>query len=181
MKLVPTSLAGAFVIEVDRQVDDRGWFGRTFCRRVLEAHGLNGNIAQCNVSVSDRQGTLRGLHYQASPHEEAKLVRCVRGAIHDVIVDLRIGSPTYLTSYAVRLTATACTALYVPEGVAHGFLTLGDDVEVLYQMSAEYEPTAARGLRWNDPVLGIEWPSTPVVVSDRDASFPLLSTGRDRS
>lgn len=181
MKIVPTSLAGAFVIEVERHVDDRGWFGRTFCRRELEAHGLIGTVAQCNVSVSDRRGTLRGLHYQVAPHQEAKLVRCTRGAIHDVIVDLRVGSPTYLQSYAVELTADAYSALYVPAEFAHGFLTLGDDVEVLYQMSAEYEPTAGRGLRWDDPVLGIAWPASPVVVSDRDASFPLLSRSGARS
>lgn len=181
MKLVATPLAGAFVIEVERHVDDRGWFARTFCRRELEAHGLNGNVTQCNVSVSTRRGTLRGLHYQAAPHQEAKLVRCTRGAIHDVIVDLRVGSPTYLVSYGVELAAAAYTALYVPEDFAHGFLTLGDDVEVLYQMSAEHEPAAGRGLRWDDPVLGIAWPASPVVVSDRDASFPLLPRSGDRS
>jgi len=168
------------VLELERHADDRGWFARTFCRAELEAHGLDGNVAQCSVSVSDRRGTLRGLHFQAAPHQEVKLVRCTAGAIHDVIVDLRPESPTYLRSHAVTLTAHAHNALYVPQDFAHGFLTLDDHVEVLYQMSVAHEPDAARGLRWDDPALGIVWPMTPTVISDRDASFPLLAARAGR-
>jgi dTDP-4-dehydrorhamnose 3,5-epimerase len=180
MKFLPTQLAGAFEIELDVRRDERGSFARSFDRAAFEAHGLDPAVAQCNISVTDRRGTLRGLHYQAAPHQEAKLVRCARGSIHDVIVDLRPSSATYLRWHAVTLSADARNMLYIPADFAHGFLTLSDDVEVLYQMSAEWDASAGRGLRWNDPRLAIAWPSPPVVINERDASYPLLPAGDAR-
>lgn len=174
MKFTETPLAGAFVIEIERIEDDRGFFGRSFCQNEFNAHGLAPVVAQCNVSWNRRRGTLRGLHYQAVPHEEAKLVRCTRGAVWDVIVDLRPVSPTYLRWHAVELSADSRTALYVPAGFAHGFQTLADDSEVLYQMSESYYADLARGLRWNDPALDIEWPLGSPILSERDRSYPLL-------
>jgi len=169
-----TGVMGAYVIELERLEDERGFFARTFCRREFAARGLNPALVQCSVSYSPRKGTLRGLHYQAPPHEEAKLVRCTRGAIWDVAVDLRPDSPTYGKHAGVELTAENRKQLYVPEGCAHGFLTLTDDTEVAYQMSQFYEPTAARGVRWNDPALSIPWPGEVVVINERDASYPDL-------
>lgn len=174
MKLHPTPLAGAYEIELEVQRDERGSFARSFDRAAFEAHGLEPTVAQCNISVTDRKGTLRGLHYQAAPHQEAKLVRCARGSIYDVIVDLRPTSATYLRWHAVTLSAAARISLYIPVDFAHGFLTLSDDVEVLYQMSTAWEAAAGRGLRWDDPRLAIAWPSPPVVIHARDASYPLL-------
>ncbi|MBA3465660.1 MAG: dTDP-4-dehydrorhamnose 3,5-epimerase [Deltaproteobacteria bacterium] len=175
MKLTETTLAGAFVIELDRIEDERGMFARTFCRREFTERGLVADVAQCNVSVNPRRHTLRGMHYQTAPHQETKLVRCSAGAVYDVIVDLRPGSPTYRQWYAHTLTAEAMTALYIPADFAHGFLSLTDGATVLYQMSAEYHAESARGLRWNDPSLGIEWPAEPRVLGARDANYPLLS------
>ncbi len=174
MKFVATPLAGAFVLELERHEDERGFFARTFCREDFVDHGLVPEVSQCSLSRNRCAGTLRGMHYQAAPHGETKLVRCVRGEIFDVIVDLRDRSPTRHRWFGVKLTASAGNALYVPEGFAHGFVTLGDDVDVLYQISTPYHPDAARGLRWNDPVLAIEWPIRPTVISDRDAGYPLL-------
>lgn len=178
MKLTATPLPGAFVLDIEPQRDERGMFARTFCRDELAAHGLVTDVAQCSVSVTERRGTLRGMHYQAAPHHEAKLVRCVRGEIHDVLVDLRPASPTYLRSFAIVLSAASHRALYIPADVAHGFLTLVDDVEVLYQISTPYRADAARGVRWDDPALAIAWPFSPNMVSARDASFPLLEVSR---
>jgi len=169
-----TPLAGVFVIEPERLGDDRGFFARTWCRKEFEAHGLNPDVVQCNVSWNARRGSVRGLHYQAVPHAEAKLVRCTRGAIWDVAVDLRPGSPTFKRWTAVELTAENHHALYVPEGCAHGFQTLADDSEVFYQMSAAHAPDAERGVRWNDPALAIRWPIETVTLSDRDRALPLL-------
>ena len=166
-----TALAGAYVVRMEPSVDERGCFARSFCRREFAEHGLADTVAQCNVSFNRRRGTLRGMHYAAAPHREAKLVRCSRGAIHDVIVDLRPASPTRTRWVAVELKAGDPAMLFVPEGVAHGFLTLEDDTEVCYQMSAFYVPEASRGVRWNDPRFGIEWPSNPVVLSERDRSY----------
>ena len=177
MKVVPTPLAGAFELELERQHDERGWFARTFSAADLEARGLDGRVAQCSLSFSELRGTLRGLHFQTAPDQEVKLVRCVRGEIYDVIVDLRAGSPTFRRWYAVTLTSERGTALYIPADFAHGFVTLTDGAEVHYQMSVPYVAAAARGVRWNDPALGITWPVAPVVISDRDASFPLLEGG----
>jgi dTDP-4-dehydrorhamnose 3,5-epimerase len=167
----PTPLAGAFAVELARVEDDRGFFARSFCVEEFRAHGLNPAVAQCNVSWNRRKGTLRGLHFQARPHEEAKLVRCTRGAVWDVIVDLREDSPTRLRWHAVELSADSRLALYVPEGFAHGFQTLQDDCEVLYQMAVPYRPELARGVPWNDPKLAIAWPLKDPILSERDRSY----------
>ena len=177
MKFTETPLAGAFLLELDRFEDERGTFARTFCRNELADRGLDPEVAQCNVSINPHRHTLRGLHYQESPHGETKLIRCAVGAIYDVIVDLRPASPTYRRWYAHTLTGETFDALYVPKSFAHGFLSLSDSSTVLYQMSTDYQPAAARGVRWDDPSLGIEWPSIPNVISERDASYPLLSKG----
>jgi len=174
MKFLPTPLGGACVVELQQLDDDRGFFARSFCRQEFEAHGLDPDIAQCNISFNRHRGTLRGLHYQAEPHAEAKLVRCTQGAVWDVIVDLRPGSPSFRRWHAVELSAANRLALYVPKGFAHGFQTLADNSEVLYLMSQFYRPDAARGLRWNDPTLAIKWPLADPQVSDRDGDFPLL-------
>jgi len=167
-----TGLPGAVVIELERIADDRGFFARSWCSREFEERGLNGRLVQCNVSRNRARGTLRGMHYQAAPHEEAKLVRCTMGAVYDVIVDVRPESGTYLRSFGAELTAENHRALYVPEGFAHGFLTLTDESEVFYQMSQFYAPESARGLRWNDPLLTIDWPGPVVVIADRDRLYP---------
>lgn len=172
MRLTPLDLADACVVDVDRFEDERGFFARTFCAREFAAHGLMERVAQSNVSFNARRGTLRGMHYQQAPHAEAKLVRCTRGAIWDVIVDLRPASPTHTRWFAAELTEDNHRALYVPEGFAHGFLTLTDDAEVLYLMSEFFVPDAARGVRWDDPAFGIEWPFDPVVISERDRTYP---------
>jgi dTDP-4-dehydrorhamnose 3,5-epimerase len=172
MLFTPTSIGGAVIVDVDPREDERGWFGRSWCCREFEAHGLNPRLVQCNVSVNKRKGTLRGLHYQAPPFDEAKLVRCTTGAIYDVIVDLRPDSQTFAQSVSVVLSAENRRALYIPERCAHGFLTLTDDAEVFYQMTNFYEPAAARGVRWNDPAFGVRWPDAIVVISERDLSYP---------
>lgn len=174
MKFAPLPLAGAFAIELERMEDERGFFARSFCTGEFERHGLKATVAQCNVSWNRRRGTLRGLHFQAAPHEEAKVVRCTRGAIWDVIVDLREGSGTRQRWHAVELSAENRLALYVPEGFAHGFQTLSDDAEVLYQMSVPYHAELARGLRWDDPRLGIRWPVPDPILSARDAGYAPL-------
>lgn len=169
-----TALAGVWLIEPEPLVDERGFFARTWCRREWEARGLNPTLAQCSTSWTRTRGTVRGLHYQVKPHEEAKLVRCTRGAIHDVALDLRPGSPTRRRWIAVELTADNRRMVYLPEGVAHGFQTLVDDTEVFYQISEFHHPESARGVRWDDPACGIAWPVTPVIVSPRDAALPGL-------
>jgi dTDP-4-dehydrorhamnose 3,5-epimerase len=173
MRFAKTPLPGAYVIDVEPRVDERGLFARTFCAREFAAHGLDTRVEQASVSVNPKSGTLRGLHYQAPPHGEAKLIRCTAGAIFDVIVDLRPGSPTYTRHYAVTLTAADRRALYVPVGFAHGFQTLADDTEVLYQMSQPFVAESARGVRWNDPAFGIAWPSAAHrTMNDRDRTYP---------
>ena len=169
-----TPLPGAFVIELDRREDERGFFARTYCDREMAAHGLPTSWPQCNLSRNSRAGTLRGMHFNAPPHEEAKLVRCVRGAIWDAIVDLRPGSPTRLRWFGLELSADAGNALYIPEGFAHGFLTLREESDVFYHMGRLFEGAAARGLRWDDPLLGIAWPAAPAVISERDRTYPDL-------
>jgi len=166
------NLPGAFVLEPERVEDERGFFARAFCREELAAHGLDPTVAQCSLSFNRRRGTLRGMHYQAAPAEEAKLVRCVRGAIHDVIVDVRPASPTLGRHAAARLDADNRLALYLPPGFAHGFQTLEDDTELYYQMSAAYSPEHARGFRHDDPELGIAWPLPVSVISERDRTLP---------
>lgn len=172
MIFLPTALSGAFIIELDRREDDRGFFARTWCRNEFAEMGLNPDLVQCSISYNRCRGTLRGLHWQVAPHAEAKLVRCTRGAIWDAIVDLRPGSPTYTQHLGVELTAESGRALYIPEGMAHGFMTLEDDCEVSYQMSQFYEPAAARGARWNDPAFDIRWPLGNPIMHPRDAGYP---------
>jgi len=167
-----TYLRGAFVVELERLADDRGFFARSWCRKEFQEHGLNPRLVQCNVSFNTRSNTLRGMHYQAAPYEEAKLVRCTRGSIYDVIIDLRRASSTFAQYFGIILDAERHNALYVPEGFAHGFLTMEAGAEVFYQMSEFYEPPSARGVRWNDPLFGIKWPTEVSVISDRDRSYP---------
>jgi dTDP-4-dehydrorhamnose 3,5-epimerase len=167
-----TKLAGAFVIELERRTDQRGFFSRTFCQQEFGAHGLNSQVVQCNVSFNKRKGTLRGMHYQAAPFAEAKLVRCTSGSIYDVIIDLRPASPTFKQYFAVELSAENCRMLYIPEDFAHGFQTLQDDTEVFYQMAQRYSAEHARGVRWNDPAFGIEWPEGARMIIDRDQNYP---------
>ncbi len=172
MIFTETILKGAFVIEPERLADDRGFFARTWCRREFTEHGLNPRLVQCSTSFNSRQGTLRGVHYQAAPYEEAKLVRCTSGSVYDVIIDLRPTSGTFMRPFEIFLNAAQHNMLYVPEGFAHGFLTLEDDTEVFYQMSEFYEPTSARGVRWDDPAFGIVWPAGVAIISDRDRAYP---------
>jgi len=167
-----TELPGAYVIEPERHEDTRGYFTRTFCAKDFSAHGLDARIAQCSVSFNHRKGTLRGMHYQVPPFEEVKLVRCDRGGIYDVIIDLRRESPTFKKHFTVQLDALNGKALYVPAGFAHGFQTLEDNTEVFYQMSQIYSAEHARGVRWNDPAFGIRWPEDQRIILDRDRNYP---------
>lgn len=166
-----TKLKGAFIIQPEERGDSRGFFARTWCQKEFKEQGLNWQIVQCNISFNKKKGTLRGLHYQAQPFEEAKLVRCTRGAIYDVMIDLRPDSPTFKQHVAVKLTANNHKMVYVPEGFAHGFQTLEDNTEVFYQMSCEYAPEYSRGVRWNDPAFSIEWPIKYPIILDRDNSY----------
>lgn len=177
MNFIETGLAGGFFVDPQRIEDERGFFARTFARPLFEARGLNANFVQCNISYNPRKGTLRGMHYQVPPHAESKLIRCTRGAVFDVMVDLRPGSPTLRKWAGVELTADNRRLAYIPEGVAHGFVTLCDDSEVFYEITAEYDAKSARGVRWEDPVLAIRWPVEPTIVSERDRAFPLLDSG----
>jgi dTDP-4-dehydrorhamnose 3,5-epimerase len=172
MKFKPLSLDGAYLIDPEPIVDQRGMFARIFCGREFAARGLDPRIAQCSTSYNRRRGTLRGMHYQLAPFAEAKLVRCVRGAIHDVIIDLRQDSGTRMRWTEVELSADNRRMLYVPAGFAHGFQTLTDDAEVFYQISEWYSPEHARGVRWNDDAFGIRWPLADPVVSSKDSSYP---------
>jgi dTDP-4-dehydrorhamnose 3,5-epimerase len=172
MKFYKVDLEGACIIELDRLEDERGFFARTWCQRELEEHGLAARVAQANVSYNARAGTLRGMHYQVAPYEETKLIRCTRGALYDVIVDLRRGSPTYKKWMGVELTSNNYKMLYVPAHFAHGFVTLEDNTEAIYFVSEFYTPGAERGLRWNDPELGISWPRPAGVISEKDANWP---------
>jgi len=167
-----TKLAGAFVIEQERRTDERGFFARTFCQREFEAHGLKTQVVQCNVSFNRRKGTLRGMHYQAAPFAEAKLVRCTSGSIYDVIIDLRPSSATFKKYFAAELSAGNGRMLYIPEDFAHGFQTLQDDTEVFYQMAQSYSAEHARGVRWNDPAFGIAWPECERIIIERDKNYP---------
>jgi len=171
-----TSIPGACLVRPERFQDERGFFARTWSREELEARGLAGGLDHVSVSWNRLRGTLRGMHVQAAPYEEAKLVTCLRGAVHDVIVDLRPGSPTLRRWCAARLDPAGMAALYVPAGVAHGFLTLEDDSLVQYAISGRWSPAHARGIRYDDPAIAIDWPSPPVVVNERDRSWPLLGS-----
>ena len=172
MIFTETMLKGAFVIEPERLEDERGFFARTWCQREFEAHSIDSKWVQCNISYNKKKGTLRGMHYQVAPYEEAKLIRCTMGATCDVIIDLRPDSPTFKQHIAELLTAQNRKILFVPEGFAHGFLTLEDDTEVFYQMSEFYHAEYARGVRWNDPAFGIQWPAEVQIISDRDRNHP---------
>jgi dTDP-4-dehydrorhamnose 3,5-epimerase len=174
MKFKESPLAGAYTIEMDRLEDERGFFARSYCAEEFAVRGLAVAMPQSSVSFNARRGTLRGLHYQAEPHAEDKLVRCTAGAIYDVIVDLRPDSATARRWFGVELSAANHRSLFVPKGLAHGFLTLHDDTEVLYMISAPHAPGFERGIRWNDPAIGISWPTVPSVLSARDAAYPLL-------
>lgn len=175
MIFTQTTLKGAFVIEPKRKEDERGFFARTFCQKQFEAHGLNPRLAQCNISFNKNTGTLRGMHYQVAPHEESKLVICIRGAIYDVIIDLRPDSPTYCQWFAVELSAENYKMLYVPECFAHGFQTLEDNTVVLYQISEFYHPEYTRGVRWDDTVFRITWPLSNPIISIKDKTYGYLA------
>ena len=173
MRFVPTRLEGAHVVELERHEDERGFFARTWSSDELAEHGLIAELSQCSISRNSKAGTLRGMHFQIAPHEEVKLVRCTAGAIFDVIVDLRPGSPTHAEWVGVELSADTGTALYIPKGFAHGFQTLDDGAEVFYMISDPYVPDAASGVRWDDPAFGIDWPPTESrVINERDRSWP---------
>lgn len=176
MQFRATPLSGAFVIEIEPTIDERGFFARTWCAREFAAHGIGMEIRQCNVSVNRMRHTLRGMHYQADAYAEAKIVSCVRGALFDVILDLRPDSPTFKRHFAIELNDDNRRSLYIPPGFAHGFETLTDHTEAYYQMSAFYEPTAARGVRWDDPAFDIPWPAPPQVISRRDRDYPNFET-----
>jgi dTDP-4-dehydrorhamnose 3,5-epimerase len=169
-------LSGAYLIDLAPQADERGFFARSYCGEEFAARGLAAPMSQSSISYNAQLHTLRGLHWQASPHEEEKLVRCTAGSIFDVIVDLRAGSATYRGWFAVELSAANRRALYVPKGFAHGFLTLSAASEVLYMISVPHAPGFGRGIRWDDPAIGIAWPHAPAVISARDAALPLLGS-----
>jgi dTDP-4-dehydrorhamnose 3,5-epimerase len=173
MVFTETKLQGAFLIAPEFLRDERGFFARTWCQHEFTSHGLNARLVQCNISFNRSKGTLRGMHYQAAPHAEAKLVRCTRGSIYDVIIDLRPDSPTFKQWAASELTESNRLMLYIPEGFAHGFQTLEDDTEVFYQMSEFYHPESARGIRWDDPAFFITWPIACPTVSAKDNSYQL--------
>ena len=178
-----TPLDGVFEVNLEPQEDERGFFARSYCWREFTAHGLNPRVVQCNISYNRTRGTLRGMHYQEASDGEAKLIRCLRGALYDVVIDIRPESPTFCQWTAVDLRSEPglpSRMLYVPEGCAHGFLTLEDHTEVLYQMSEFYAPEAARGFRWNDPVFAVAWPESVRVISDRDRSYPDFAVNRSR-
>lgn len=165
-------MKGAFLIDLEKREDPRGFFARTYCEREFDSHGLKSRFVQCNTSFNKFKGTLRGMHFQSAPYEEAKLIRCIAGAIFDAIIDLRQDSSTFREHFAAVLSAENGRMLYIPEGFAHGFQTLKDDTEVFYQMSEFYSPEHARGVRWNDPAFGIEWPAGNRIIIDRDKSYP---------
>jgi dTDP-4-dehydrorhamnose 3,5-epimerase len=175
MRFSPLSIGGAWMIDPEPHADERGLFARTWCAREFAEHGLSASFVQASVSFNEVAGTLRGLHYQASPHQEIKLVRCTAGSIYDVVVDLRPESPTYLAWQGETLSAQNRRAFYVPKGCAHGFISLADGSEVMYEISEYHHPESARGLRYSDPLLAIAWPCEPARISRRDAEYPLLS------
>lgn len=175
MTFTETRIPGAWIIDLTVIPDDRGFFAMTWLPAEFAARGLDTSLAQCNLAFNHKRGTLRGMHFQRAPHEQTKLVRCTRGSVHDVIVDLRPGSPTFRQWDAVELNEDNRRMLYIPGGLAHGYLTLSDGAEVFYQTSSPWEPKAEGGVRWDDPAFGIKWPSEPLVISERDASWPLIS------
>jgi dTDP-4-dehydrorhamnose 3,5-epimerase len=172
MKFTETKLKGAFLVEIEKLTDDRGFFGRSWCRKEFDDHGLNSRLVQANVSFNRKKGTLRGMHYQIAPFQESKLIRCTRGAIFDVIIDLRLDSPTYKQWTGVELTADNYTMFFVPEDFAHGFQTLTDESEITYQVTQFYTPGSERGIRFDDTAFGIQWPLDVTVISDKDRTWP---------
>jgi dTDP-4-dehydrorhamnose 3,5-epimerase len=168
----PTALPGVFVIAPELRTDERGAFARTYCADELRANGLDPHVAQCSISFNPTAGTLRGMHYQVEPYAEVKLIRCTMGAIYDVVIDLRPESPTYCRWVGADLTADNRRALYVPKGLAHGFLTLAENSEVFYQISVPYQPDSGAGVRWDDPAFGVTWPFAPRLMAERDATYP---------
>ena len=177
MRFNTTTIPGVWQIEPERHVDQRGFFARTWCEREFADHGLPTHFVQCNVSYNEQRGTLRGMHYQAAPHGEGKLIRCTRGAIYDVALDVRPDSPTFSHWFAVELDEHTRDMLYIPPGVAHGFQALTDAAEVFYQMTEFHHPESARGIRWNDPAFGIEWPLPVTEMSDKDRRLPDYAAG----
>jgi dTDP-4-dehydrorhamnose 3,5-epimerase len=175
MQFRSSRIPGAFVIDISPIRDERGFFATTWLPEEFRKHGIEPLLAQCNLAFNHKRGTLRGMHFQRSPHAQAKIVRATRGALLDVIVDLRHDSPTYRQWDGVELTADNHRMLYMPEGIAHGYLTLTDDVEAYYHASAPWAPQAESGVRWNDPAFGIRWPFEPVVISEKDAGWPLVT------
>jgi dTDP-4-dehydrorhamnose 3,5-epimerase len=173
-----TGLPGCWLIDIEPVEDDRGFFARSFCREEFAQRGLDPACEQCNISFNRSRGTLRGMHFQVWPHEEAKLVRCTAGAIHDVVVDLRPDQPTFGWHRAFELSAANRRMLYIPRGFAHGFQTLEDRTEVFYQMSTPYAPGSAAGLRYDDPALGVEWPLPVTLISERDLAYPPFDAAR---
>lgn len=171
MLFTETKLKGAFIIETERLEDERGFFARSFCQKEFASYGLTSNFVQCNISFNKKKGTLRGMHYQVAPHEEAKLVRCTKGAIYDVIVDVRPNSGTFKQWLGIELISDNYQMIYIPEGLAHGFQTLEDNTEVFYHMSEFYHPECARGIKWNEPRLGIEWPADERIISTKDCQY----------
>ena len=180
MKIHESTLSGAYVIEPDRIEDERGFFARSWCQKEFAEFGLNPAITQCNISYNHRRGTLRGMHFQKPPYGETKLVRCTTGAVYDVIIDLRPESASYLRWFGIELSAENRVMLYIPDGFAHGFLTRTDSAELFYQMSNDFVPGSGAGVRWNDPAFEIAWPEPPVVISDRDNSYPDFIQVSDR-
>lgn len=168
-----TKLQGAFIVELEKFEDERGFFAHSWSERKFAEHGLDPRVAECSISFNRKRGTLRGMHYQAAPHGQVKLVRCSRGAIYDVIIDLRTGSPTFKQWVGVELTSENRRMLYIPKDFAHGFQTLDDETEVFYQMSDAYAPESGRGVRWNDPAFGIAWPeAAAIIINERDRTYP---------
>lgn len=167
-----TPIAGSYVIEIDPKHDERGFFARSWCATEFAEAGLVAELDQCSISSNADAGTLRGMHYQIAPDYETKVVSCRSGALFDVIIDLRSGSPTFRQWFGIELTAQNYRALYIPPGLAHGFLTLADHTDVFYQISGQYVPSSGRGVRWNDPAFGIAWPATPLRMAERDKAYP---------
>jgi dTDP-4-dehydrorhamnose 3,5-epimerase len=176
MLFTEIKLPGAYIIEIEKKKDDRGFFARNFCQQEFKNTGIDFNIVQSNVSYNKTKGILRGMHYQAAPHEEAKIVTCVKGAIYDVIIDLRTNSSAYCKWFAIELNAQNYVSLYIPKGLAHGFQTLEDDTVIFYQMSEFYYPECARGIRWDDPAFKIKWPLTNPIISEKDNSYDSVSS-----
>jgi len=174
MKFTETNLSGSFIIELEKIEDERGFFSRAWDRKKFEENKLNSKIIQCNISFNKKKGTIRGLHFQAEPYEEVKIVRCTKGKVFEVLVDLRSNSNTYKHWLGIKLNEQNHNIIYVPEGFALGFQTLEDNTELFYQMSQEYVPKYARGIRWDDPTINISWPLTPTIISKKDMELPLF-------